>query len=86
MKARVLRYRGGVRTRKTNQLLLSVNDVGSRKSASALIGRKVCWNSPSGKPLVGKVVSAHGNSGVVRARFSKGVPGQLLGKDIELLE
>ena len=86
MKARVLNFRQGRHTQRTNQLLLSVSGVESRKAAAALTGRKVVWKTRSGKEIAGKVASPHGNSGVLRARFPKGISGEVLGKDIEIKE
>ena len=86
MKAKVLNFRGGRHTQYTNQLLITLKDVSSRKSAAPFIGKKVAWKTRSGKKLVGKIASPHGNSGALRARFPKGLPGEILGKEIEVLE
>lgn len=86
MKARVLSFRGGRHTQRTNQLLLSVKDVDTRAAASAFIGKKVVWKTKSGKEIIGKIASPHGNSGVLRARFKTGISGEVLGKDIEMPE
>ena len=86
MKVRVLNFRQGRHTQKTNQLLLSAKDVESRGAATKLVGKKVVWKTGSGKEIVGKVAGAHGNKGVLRARFSKGVSGEVIGKDLELKE
>ncbi|MBN1896776.1 MAG: 50S ribosomal protein L35ae [Candidatus Aenigmarchaeota archaeon] len=86
MKAKVLNFRQGRRTQRTNQLLLSVEDVDSRGAASKLVGRKIVWKTKSGKEIAGKIAGAHGNNGVVRARFSRGVSGEVLGKELELKE
>jgi len=84
MLARVLNFRQGRHTQKTNQLLLSVKDVTSRKAVVPFVGKKVIWKTKSGREIVGKVAGPHGNSGVMRARFSKGVSGEVLGKDLEI--
>ncbi len=86
MKAKVLNFRQGRHTQKTNQLLLSVKDVDSRAAASGLVGKKVVWKTASGKVISGKVASPHGNNGVLRVRFSKGISGEVLGKDVEIAE
>jgi large subunit ribosomal protein L35Ae len=84
MKAKALNFRRGRHTQKTNQLLLSVRDVESRAAASKLIGRRVFWKTGSGKVISGKVASTHGNNGVVRARFSRGISPEVLGKELEV--
>ena len=52
--------------------------------AGQLMGKKVVWKGIN-KKLVGKIVGFHGRNGVVRARFTKGVPGQAIGTTVELL-
>jgi large subunit ribosomal protein L35Ae len=84
MIARVLNFRMGRKTQRTNQILLSVKDVASREEAAAFVGKKVMIKTKSGKEIHGKVASPHGNNGVLRARFVKGVPAEILGKDIEI--
>ena len=42
------------------------------------------WISPAGKKISGKVASAHGNKGVVRAIFEKGLPGQAVATAVEV--
>ncbi len=56
----------------------------SVSQASQLIGRKVAWKSGKNK-IIGKIVDTHGNKGLVRAKFRKGLPGQALGTTVELV-
>lgn len=86
MKARVLSFRRGRHTQKTNQFLLEIEGVDSRAKASQMIGRRVVWKSPAKKEIHGKITAPHGNKGALRARFSRGLPGTALGKDIEVIE
>ncbi|UCD03152.1 MAG: 50S ribosomal protein L35ae [Candidatus Aenigmatarchaeota archaeon] len=86
MQAKVLNFRQGRHTQKTNQLLLSVKDVDSRAAASKLTGKKVIWKTRSGKVIAGKIASPHGNNGVLRARFSRGISGEAIGKEVEISE
>lgn len=48
----------------------------NRKEAEKFIGKEVSWKSPGSKIIKGKISSAHGNKGLVRAIFEKGLPGQ----------
>jgi len=84
MNAKVINFRQGRHTQKTNQLLLSVKDVESRGAASKFIGKKVVWKTTTGKVIAGKVASTHGNNGVLRARFSRGISGEVLGRELEI--
>ncbi len=86
MKAQVINFRQGRHTQKTNQLLLKVKDVDSRAAASKLTGKRVTWKTKSGKSIAGKIASPHGNNGTLRARFSRGVSGEILGKEVEISE
>ncbi len=78
-KALLLNYRRGRHTQRTNQFLLEVPGISSRAAASKLAGKRVVWKTPGGKAISGKISGAHGNKGVVRARFTKGLPPQAIG-------
>jgi len=77
-------YRVGPRTQRPKECIIRFAHVTSVSEASRLIGRKVAWKLGKNK-IVGKIVALHGKKGLVRARFRKGVPGQALGKTIELV-
>ncbi len=80
-------YRLGTRNQKGNCVLVKIDGVDSNKKASGLIGRIVEWVNPkSGKVIRGKIVRTHGNKGVVRTRFKKGLPGQALGTKIKIVK
>jgi len=85
MKATVVNFRGGMRTQRTNQLLLYVDGVDSKGTASKFIGKRAVIRTSSGKEISGRITRVHGNSGILRARFTKGVPGQVVGKQIEIV-
>jgi len=42
------------------------------------------WTSSANKQIKGKVSGAHGNKGVVRAIFEKGLPGQAVTTKVEI--
>jgi len=75
----VLSYRGGRKTRSRNQMLIEIDGADSKAKASAYIGRGVVWKTPSGKQLHGKITHPHGGKGVLRVRFTKGLPGESMG-------
>lgn len=80
---KVIQFRRGKKVIHERHFLL---DFGSkdRKEAAKLVGKKVEWKSPAGKIIKGKISSAHGNKGLVRAIFEKGLPGQAITTKIEL--
>jgi len=51
-----------------------------------MAGKEVVWKSSSGKEIKGKISDAHGNKGLVRAIFEKGLPGQAVTTEIEVKE
>ena len=56
----------------------------NREEAKKLVGKEVSWKSPAGKIIKGKISSAHGNKGLVRAIFERGLPGQAITTNVEV--
>jgi len=86
MKARIVNYRGGKSTQVPNQLLVEIAGCETSAVASKFIGKRVIWKSPAKKEIYGKITQTHGNNGLLRVRFSKGLPGQALGTKVDVLE
>lgn len=86
MQATIVSFRRGKHTQRTNQLLLEIEGMNNKAKASKFIGKRVVWQSKAGRKIFGKITQTHGNKGVVRARFSKGLPGEVLGSKIEILD
>jgi large subunit ribosomal protein L35Ae len=78
-------YRQGMFNQKTRSILLRIPGVSDASTASKYIGRKVIWHSQTGKKLVGKIISIHGQGGTLLSRFRKGLPGQALGSTVEIV-
>jgi len=57
----------------------------NREEAKKMTGKEVEWKSSSGKVIKGKISDAHGNKGLVRAIFERGLPGQAITNDINVL-
>ena len=83
MKGTVIQFRRGRHTQEEKHFILDFGSK-SRKDAEKLIGREVSWKSSSGKIIKGKVSASHGNKGLVRAIFEKGLPGQSIGSEVAL--
>lgn len=79
-------YRRGRNTQHPTQYIVEVDGIETRAKASTLNGKKVVWKSTADKPITGKVMAAHGNSGAVRAKFEKGLPGQAIGTRVSIAE
>lgn len=84
VKAILIQFRRGRRTIKEKHFLIEVEGSDSREKASKFVGKEVVWTSPAKKEIKGKIASAHGNKGVVRAIFEKGLPGQAIGTEVKL--
>jgi len=86
MKLTIKNYRRGRRTQHTNQFVLVSDSVDTKAKASALLGKKVEWNTSAKKVIKGKISRIHGNKGAVIARMEKGLPGTAIGTKITLKE
>lgn len=90
LKARIIGFRRGRHTLTPNYALVEVEGAKNKSEAAKLVGKKVVWkSSPTkgkvAKKIVGKITAPHGGKGVVRALFGKGLPGQAVGQEVELL-
>lgn len=86
--AKVIQFRRGRKNYTPRHFLIEIEGSDSRDSASKFVGKKVSWTSLGKEPKIisGKISSAHGNNGVVRAIFEKGLPGQAIGTSVEVFE
>jgi large subunit ribosomal protein L35Ae len=84
MKAKVIQFRRGRKTIHERHFLIEIEGTSTRKDAEKFVGKNVEWKSPAGKIIKGKISSAHGNKGVVRAIFEKGLPGQAVATPVEI--
>ncbi|MFW5746630.1 MAG: 50S ribosomal protein L35ae [Nanoarchaeota archaeon] len=86
MEAKIISFRRGRHTQYDNQMLLRVDGVSSREDAEKLVGKAVEWIAPGKKKTTinGKVAAAHGNKGVARVIFEKGMPGQSVSTSVSL--
>jgi len=87
MKGKVIQFRRGRHTVKKRHFILDFG-MKNKEESKKLIGKKVKWVSPGKRKKVikGEVKATHGNKGKVRAVFEKGMPGQALTTDVEILE
>ncbi|MBU0893962.1 MAG: 50S ribosomal protein L35ae [Nanoarchaeota archaeon] len=84
MKGKVIQFRRGRHTIKEKHFLIEIEACKTRKDAEKFVGKDVEWKSPAGKIIQGKISGAHGNKGVVRAIFEKGLPGQAITTNAEI--
>ena len=84
MKAKIIQFRRGRHTIKERHYLIEIPKVKTRKETEKFVGKEVEWKSPAGKIIKGKISSSHGNKGIVRAIFEKGLPGQAITTEVEV--
>jgi len=83
-KAKVIQFRRGRKTVHERHFLIEIEKISTKKDAEKFIGKEVSWKSPAGKIIKGKISSSHGNKGLVRAIFEKGLPGQAITTEVEI--
>ena len=83
MKAKIIQFRRGRKRITEKHFILDVNTK-SIEDAEKFVGKDVEWTSPAGKKISGKISSSHGNKGLVRAIFEKGLPGQARNTEVEV--
>ncbi len=83
MKGIVVQFRRSRKVIKEKHFLLDFGAT-TREEAKKMAGKTVEWRSPAGKIIAGKISDAHGNKGLVRAIFEKGLPGQAVTTDVEI--
>ena len=81
---KVIQFRRGRHTIHERHFLIEIPGVKDREEAGKFKGKEIVWKSPAGKIIKGKVSGAHGNKGLVRAIFEKGLPGQAVTTKVEV--
>lgn len=81
---KVIQFRRGRYNIHNRHFLIEINGVSSREQAEKFSGKEVVWKSSAGKSIKGKISAAHGNNGIVRAIFEKGLPGQAITTKVEI--
>lgn len=80
-----MNYTGGRHTQHPNRLVILPEGISSKETASKLVGKQVEWTTPSGNKITGRVDKIHGRKGSILVKFEKGLPGQALGTEVEIL-
>jgi len=82
--AKIIQFRRGRKTITEKHYLIEIEGSDSREKAEKYVGKEVTWKSPANKIIKGKISGAHGNKGVVRSIFEKGLPGQAVTTKVEI--
>jgi len=83
--AKIIQFRRGRHIIHEKHFLIEIDESKNREDAKKFVGKEVEWKSPTGKIIKGKISSAHGNNGAVRAIFEKGLPGQAITTNVEII-
>lgn len=85
-KGTVIQFRRSRRSYTPRHFLIEVEGTDSRDKAKKFVGKDVVWTSEgkNNTKILGKISSAHGNKGVLRAIFERGLPGQAIGTEVEI--
>ncbi len=81
---KIIQFRRGRHTIHERHFLIEVEKISNKEEADKLKGKNVIWESPAKKIIKGKISSAHGNKGLVRAIFEKGLPGQAVTTEVKI--
>ena len=81
---KVIQFRRGRHTYKPRHFLIEIENIDNREKTKKVIDKEVLWKSPTGKEIKGKIITAHGNKGLVRSIFEKGLPGQARNTEVEV--
>ncbi len=84
--ATVIQFRRSRRSYTPRHFLIEVPGIETREKAKNFVGKDVIWTSPAKLEIKGRIASAHGNKGVIRAIFEKGLPGQAIGTECNILD
>jgi large subunit ribosomal protein L35Ae len=82
MEGIIINYRGSHKTQHTGQMIVKVENVETRDAASKLLKKTLVWTTETGKKINGVILSEHGNSGAIRVKFERGLPGQSVGTKV----
>jgi len=83
---KVIQFRRGRHVIHERHFLIEIPGLKNKEDIGKFVGKSVEWKSPAGKIIKGKISGAHGNNGVARAIFEKGLPGQAVTTKVEIKE
>lgn len=84
MKATIISFRRGRHTYTPRHFIIEIEGVEDKEKAKQFIGRNIEWKSPAGKVIKGNIAAIHGNKGLLRAIFEKGLPGQAVNTEAKV--
>ena len=83
IKGKVVQFRRALKHIHERHFILNVG-AKNKEEAKKFAGKIVEWKSEAGKVIKGKISDSHGNKGLVRAIFDRGLPGQALNTEVDI--
>ena len=92
-KAMFAGFKRGKTTQYENFALLKIKGLNEKKDTSFYFGKRVAYifkaktvrNNTKFRTIWGRIVKAHGNSGVVRASFARNLPAKAMGATLRVM-
>jgi len=86
-------YKRGFTNQYAHTSLIQIQGLQDRKDVDFYLGKRVAYiykakalkNDSKFRVIWGKVCRAHGNNGVVRAKFRKNLPAEAMGKQVRVM-
>ena len=85
MKGLIVSFRRGRHNQVNNQMIIKIDSINNKENAKELVNKDVIFKTQTGKEIKGRITNVHGNKGAVRALFERGMPGQALAKQVEIV-
>ncbi|KAK4687687.1 large subunit ribosomal protein L35Ae, partial [Tremellales sp. Uapishka_1] len=92
-KGRILGHKRGKRNSRPNQSLVAIEGVDSSDAAKHYLGKRIAYvykakreiNGSRVRVIWGRVTRPHGNSGVVKGKFSTNLPAKVFGASCRIM-
>ncbi|MFW6283551.1 MAG: 50S ribosomal protein L35ae [Minisyncoccales bacterium] len=86
MEGTIVNYRMSRHTQHPRHVIIKVEGYEDKEKAKELVGKEIKWKTPAKTEnfIKGKITKVHGNSGAVRALCETGMPGQAIGKKVQI--
>lgn len=84
MDAQIASFRRSLKHTYGNQMILFIENCETKEQAQEYVGKNVEYATGGSKIIKGTITKPHGVKGRLLARFEKGMPGQSLGRTVEI--
>ncbi|TXT07989.1 60S ribosomal protein eL33 [Cutaneotrichosporon oleaginosum] len=92
-KGRVLGHKRGKRNSRPNQSLVAIEGVDTAEAARSYLGKRIAYvykakreiNGSRVRVIWGRISRPHGNSGVVKSKFTSNLPAKVFGASCRIM-